>query len=102
MISNITVSATQVISVSDLSITFKKGTTIAKGASTTPGISISGNRVDLFGPRMSTFSGGSDVAIQLESGSKNSRVHNGNFVACTTAINDLGANNSELGTIEEI
>ena len=104
VISNITVSTTQVIpnTISDLTIWFKKGTVIAKGAATTPGISVAGNRIDLMGPRMSTFNGGSDVAIQLESTSKNCRVHNGNFVSCTTAVNDLGANNSLQGNIEEI
>jgi hypothetical protein len=104
VISNITVSSTQVIGsgISDLAIYFKKGTVIAKGGSTTPGISVQGNRIDLIGGRFSTFNGGSDRAIQLESNSKNCRVLNCNFVACTTAINDLGANNAEIGTIEEV
>lgn len=104
VISNITFSVTQVITsgITDLLIEFKKGTVMAKGGSTTPGISVAGQRIDLLGARMSTFNGGSDVAIQLESTCKNSRVLNCNFLSCTTAVNDLGANNEELGSIEEV
>lgn len=104
VISNITFSSTQVIAsgVSDLKIEFKKGTVMAKGLSTTPGISVAGQRIDIVGGRFSSFSGGSDVALQFESTSKNCRAINNNFAACTTAINDLGANNQLTGTIEEV
>lgn len=104
VISNITVSSTQVIAstVSDLAIYFKKGTVIAKGASTTPGISIAGQRIDLFGARMSSFSGVSDVAIQLETTAKNCRIQECNFVSCTTTVNDLGNNNNLANNIEEV
>lgn len=104
VISNITVSSTQVIpnTISDLRIWFKKGVTIAKGAATTPGIAISGNRIELRCGRFSSFSGGSDVAVQLEALSKNCRVVDNDFVTCTTAVADAGSNNQITGTIEEV
>lgn len=104
VISNLTFSTTQVITsgIADLRLTFKKGTVMAKGASTTPGISVQGQRIDIVGARMSSFSGGSDVALQFESASKNCRALNNNFLACNTGVNDLGSNNEESGTIEEV
>lgn len=106
VISNITVSSTQVIpnTISDLRLWFKKGCTIAKGAGTTPGISIVGNRIELRGGRFSSFSGGSDVAVQLEAASKNCRIVDNDFVTCTTAVkDDLGGQNNQVtGTIEEV
>lgn len=104
VISNITFSATQVIpnTIVGLNIYFKQGTTMAKGASTTPGISVAGQNINLYGARMSSFNGGSDVAIQLEATCKNSRVNGCNFLDCTTDINDLGTNNSLTDNIEEV
>lgn len=104
VISNITVSATQVIpnTIADLRIWFKKGCTIAKGAATTPGIAISGNRVEIRNGRFSSFSGGSDVAIQMEAASKNCRIVDNDFVTCTTAVANAGSNNQIAGTIEEV
>lgn len=98
-----TLTSTQVISKSDLEFDFKPSAIYSKGASTTPGISITGNRVVLRGAgRITDFSGGSDKGIQLEVASKNSRVSGFRFLNCTTSINDLGTNNTLSDNIEEV
>lgn len=99
---NTTLIATQVISKDDLEFVFHPSAVYSKSLSVTPGLSITSNRVTISGGRWNAFNGGSDVAIQLESGSKNCSLSRIRFVNCTTGINDIGNNNDQFGIIEEI
>lgn len=99
-----TLAATQVIpsTITDMEFVFKPSTVYSKGLTTTPGLSIAGQRITIRGGRWTSFNGGSDVAIQFEAASKNCRAVDINFAGNTTAINDLGANNNLANNIEEV
>lgn len=99
-----TLTATQVISKSDLDFDFKPSAIYSKGLTTTPGISITGNRNNIRGGRFTSFNGGSDVAISVASGAKNNLITEVRFNGNTTAIADLAsANNTTLSNnIEEV
>lgn len=99
-----TLTATQVITsaITDLWFDFQPAAFYSKGLTTTPGISIQGQRITINGGRFTSFNGISDVAIQLESGSKNCRIINANFANNTTDINDLGINNVIANIINEV
>lgn len=97
-----TLTATQVVSKDDLEFVFHPSAIYSKGLSTTPGLSVTANRITIRGGRWTSFSGGSDVAIQLESGSKNCILSEIRFASCNDTINDLGSNNTSFGNLEEI
>lgn len=97
-----TLTSTQVINKSDIEFVFKPSAVYAKGLTTTPGISITAQRVKILGGRFTSFNGGADVAIQLESGSKNNMIIQGEFADNTTAVNDLGSNNVLSNNISEV
>jgi hypothetical protein len=99
-----TLAATQVITagIADLEIMFKPGSFYSKGGAVTPGLVIHGQRITIRGGRWMNFSGVSDKAIQLASDSKNCRICDINFFQCTTAIEDLGTNNTIYGNTEEV
>lgn len=97
-----TLTTTQVITKSGLDFYFKPSAVYSKGLSTTPGISIQGQRIRIMGGRFTSFNGGSDKAIQIESGFKNNWVMNASFVGNTTDISDLGSNNVLANNISEL
>jgi hypothetical protein len=99
-----TLAATQIIpsTITDLELVFKPSAFYSKGGSVTPGLQIAGQRITIRGGRWMNFSGGSDVAIQLTSASKNCRISDINFYLCTTAVQDLGNNNTIEGICEEV
>lgn len=99
-----TLAATQTIpsTITDLELVFKPNAFYSKGGSVTPGLVIHGQRVTIRGGRWMNFSGGSDVAINLASDSRNCRIADINFFSCTTAVQDQGTNNVIEGIIEEV
>jgi len=99
-----TLTSTQIITsgIVDLWLTFRPDAVYTKGLTTTPGLSIQGQRITIEGGRWTSFNGGSDVAIQLEAASKNCRIINTNFAGNTTDINDLGTNNVIANIIQEV
>jgi hypothetical protein len=99
-----TLAATQLITsgITDLELVFKPQAFYSKGGAVTPGLSIAGQRITIRGGRWMNFSGGSDVAIAVQSTARNCRIADVNFFTCTKAINDAGVNTVIEGTIEEV
>jgi hypothetical protein len=97
-----TLTSTQVINKTDFEFDFKSSAIYSKGLTTTPGISIQAQRTRLKGGRFTSWSGGSDVAIQIESGIKNCFVQNTSHNNNTTDVNDLGSNNVVSDNIAEL
>jgi hypothetical protein len=97
-----TLTATQVINKSDISFVFKPSAVYSKGTTTTPGISITAQRVRITGGRFTSFNGVSDVAILLTNISKNNLITDCFFADNTTPINDLGSNNTYANNIQEV
>lgn len=97
-----TLTSTQVINKTDFEFDFKSSAIYSKGLSTTPGISVQAQRTKILGGRFTSFSGGSDVAVQIETGIKNCWVMNNAYLNNTTNVNDLGSNNVVANIISEL
>lgn len=88
------------ITKNNIEIVFGAGVTLSKGAGTSC-IQVSANNVRILGGRISGYSGGGDSAILVDVGSKNTILREIVFANCTTEINDLATNTSQLGCFTE-
>jgi hypothetical protein len=101
IISSSTLTTTQTISQADMEFVFKAGVVYSKN-SATKGISVNADRVTITGGRFSGFNGGSDTAIQIESGKKNNLIHCARFNTNTADITDNGTGSMLYGNIQEV
>jgi len=92
--------ATIVISKANIEIHFAPGVTISK-TSATKGISLNANGVRLKGGRIDGFSGGGDVAIQIETGINYCFISEMRFGTNTTDVNDIAGKSAMFGNINE-
>lgn len=101
VITSAALTTTQTISQDDMEFVFKAGVVYSK-SSATKGISVNANRVTLIGGRFSGFSGGSDTAIQIESGKNNNFIQGARFNTNTADITDSGTGSLLANNIQEV
>lgn len=92
----------QVINQPGMNFTFKPQAAIIGGGGATIGLTVDAVRVRIFNARMTGFNGGGEVGLRLTANAKNCLVSGCMFNDDTTTLDDLGANNSLIGNIEEI
>lgn len=95
-----TLSAPVTLDKNDVHILFKSGVTIYSGANAT-GLTIDADRVRLSNGRFADFDGAGDKAVVVSATANWAQVNNCYFFNNDTAIDDLAANSSLNGNVEE-
>ena len=94
--------ATTIINVEGIELTFHPSAAISKGATTTIGLQVDAKRVKILGGRFLNFDEAGGKAIELTANAKNCFIKNNTFSNNTDEIDDLGANNIKTDNMVEV